>query len=214
MTLHIAARFFLFILSKLFFGYKVYGRPNMPKKGGVIVAPNHASYLDPIFAGIGSYRLLNYIARETLFKNFFFGRILRAVSAFPIKRNFQDVGAMREALNRLKSGKPVLVFPEATRTHDGNLQPAKAGISLLAHLAGVPVVPVYIKGSFEAWPKGAKRIKLTAVSVYFGEPMYFKGASGDYQAFADGIMERIASLRTLSVQYTGSRLREAKDLTR
>mgnify|MGYP001618171894 CR=1 FL=1 len=89
MILHIIARFFLFILSKLFFGYKVYGRPNMPKYGGVIIAPNHASYLDPIFVGIGSYRLLNYIARETLFSNFLFGMILRTVSSFPIKRNFR-----------------------------------------------------------------------------------------------------------------------------
>lgn len=196
MILHVIARFFFFIWCKLSFGYKVYGKVNIPKKGGVIVAPNHASYLDPIFVGIGSHRLLNYIARETLFRNFFFGNFIRIVGAFPIKRNFQDLGAIREAIKRLKKGNPVLIFPEATRTIDGNLQPVKGGISFLAHSADVPVVPVYIKGSFYVWPKGAKGIKLAPVSVYFGEPMYFKGESKDYQAFADKIMENIAKLKS------------------
>lgn len=198
MILHIILRFFLFIWCKSFFGYKVYGKSNIPIKGGVIIAPNHASYLDPIFVGIGSRRLLNFIARETLFKNFFFGNIIRTVGAFPIKRNFHDTGAIREAIKRLKKGNPVLVFPEATRTPDGNLQPVKGGISFLAHSADVPVVPVYIKGSYEAWPKGAKKIKCTPVSVYFGEPMYFKGESADYQAFAESIMGNIAGLKRKS----------------
>jgi 1-acyl-sn-glycerol-3-phosphate acyltransferase len=167
----------------------------MPKKGGVIVAPNHASYLDPIFVGIGSSRLLNYIARETLFKNFLFGWLIRTTGAFPIKRNFHDLGAIKEAIRRLKNGRPVLIFPEATRTTDGNLQPVKGGISFLAHSAGVPVMPVYIKGSFDVWPKGAKCIRCSKVSVYFGKPIYFKGTSDDYQAFADSIMENIAKLR-------------------
>jgi len=195
MILHIISRFFLFIWCKLFFKYKAYGKNNIPEKGGVIIAANHASYLDPIFVGIGSRRLLNYIARDSLFRNFFFGNFIRRVGAFPIKRNFQDVGAIREAIKRLKSGNPVLIFPEATRTVDGNLQPVKGGISFLVHSAGVPVVPVYIKGSFEVWPKDAKKIKLVPVSVYFGEPMYFKGESGDYQAFADSIMGNIAKLK-------------------
>ena len=195
MILHLMSRFFLFIGCKLFFGYKVYGKANMPKKGGVIVAPNHASYLDPVFVGVGSNRLLNYIARESLFRNFFFGNFIRIVGAFPIKRNFQDLGAIREAIKRLKKGNPVLIFPEATRTTDGALQPVKGGISFLAHSANVPVVPVYIKGSFLVWPKGAKKIKLAPISVYFGEPMYFKGESKDYQAFADRIMENIAKLK-------------------
>ena len=195
MILHIIARFFLFIWCKLSFSYKVYGKRNMPKKGGVIVAPNHASYLDPIFVGIGSSRLLNYMARETLFKNFFFGRLIRTTGAFPIKRNFHDLGAIKEAIRRLKKGKPVLIFPEATRTTDGNLQPVKGGISFLAHSAGVPVVPVYIKGSFNVWPKGAKCIRCFKVSVYFGKPICFKGTSDDYQVFADSIMESIAKLR-------------------
>jgi len=166
----------------------------VPKKGGVIIAPNHASYLDPIFAGVGSRRLLNYIARENLFSNFLINRMLRTVGAFPIKRNFHDLGAVKEAIKRLKSGKPVLIFPEATRTHDGALQPVKGGISFLAHSANVPVVPVYIKGSFEVWPRGAKKIKWAPISVYFGEPIYFNGTSDNYQAFADSIMENIAKL--------------------
>ncbi|PIR66166.1 MAG: 1-acyl-sn-glycerol-3-phosphate acyltransferase [Candidatus Omnitrophica bacterium CG12_big_fil_rev_8_21_14_0_65_43_15] len=204
MILHVIARFFLFIFCKLFFNYNACGRQNIPKTGGVIVAPNHASYMDPIFTGVGSRRLLNYIGRENLFSNFLIGRILRIVGAFPIKRNFQDLGAIREAIKRLKSGKPVLIFPEATRTHDGNLQSVKGGISFLAHSAVVPVVPVYIKGSFNVWPRGAKTIKFSPVAVFFGKPLYFEEflkqaqytkASEAYQPFAERIMENIARLK-------------------
>ena len=204
---YIIARFFLFILSKLFFEYRVYGRGRVPKIGGVIIAPNHASYLDPIFIGIGTQRPVSFIARETLFRNFIFGNLIRMVHAFPIKRNFQDLGAMREAVLRLKKKQEVLlIFPEATRTKDGNLQQAKAGISFLAHSAGVPVVPVYIKGNYEVWPKGAKHINPAPVSVYFGEPLDFEEflkqkrydkPQDAYQPFADYIMENISSLRTI-----------------
>lgn len=200
---YIIARAILYILCKLLFGHKAYGRGNVPKKGGIIIAPNHASYLDPIFVGVGAHRCLHFIARESLFRNFFFAAILSNVRAFPIKRNFQDVGAMREAISLLKRGRAVLVFPESTRTSSGNLQPAKAGISLLAHLGFAPVVPVYIKGNYAIWPKNRKSIKLMPVSVYFGRPLDFQEfvkvnkyakISDAYQPFADYIMERIAEL--------------------
>src|SRR3989338_5819120 len=164
---YILGRFVFFILSKIFLGYSVYGRNNVPKAGPVIIASNHASYLDPIFVGCGMRRPLDFMARDTLFRNFFFGVLLRAVHTFPVKRNFQDVGAMRKAISRLKKGHALTIFPEATRTRDGNLQEAKAGISFLSHLGGAVVVPAYIKGSFEVLPKGAKSIKAAPVSISF-----------------------------------------------
>jgi 1-acyl-sn-glycerol-3-phosphate acyltransferase len=207
--LYILGRFVFYILAKVFLGYKSYNRSNVPSKGPLIVASNHASYLDPIFAGIGLYRPLDFMARETLFRNFFFGNLIRMVHSFPVKRNFQDVGAMREAVSRLKKGRALLIFPESTRTKDGRFQNAKAGISLLAHLGGAPVVPVYIKGSFEVLPKGARFLKIAPVSIFFGKVLDFKEflkASGydkpadAYKPFADLIMEKIASLRVLSEQ--------------
>lgn len=202
--LYILGRFVFFILSKIFLGYSVYGRNNVPKAGPVIIASNHASYLDPIFVGCGMRRSMNFMARDTLFRNFFFGTVLRGVHTFPVKRNFQDVGAIRKAISMLKKGHALTVFPEATRTRDGNLQEAKAGISFLSHLGGAVVVPVYIKGSFEVLPKGAKSIKPAPVSVTFGRPLDFEEflkksnyekPADAYKPFADFIMERIAGLK-------------------
>jgi 1-acyl-sn-glycerol-3-phosphate acyltransferase len=200
---YILGRFVFFVLSRIFLGYSVYGRNNVPKAGPVIIASNHASYLDPIFAGCGTSRPLDFMARETLFRNFFFGGLIRMVHTFPVKRNFQDVGAMREAITRLKRGHALLIFPEGTRTLDGNLQGAKAGISFLACSGGALVVPAYIKGSFTVLPKGAKHIRRAPVSISFGAPLDFseymsrngyKEPSDAYQPFANFIMEKIASL--------------------
>jgi len=204
--LYILGRFIFFVLSKIFLSYNAFGRDNLPKKGAFIVASNHASYFDPIFIGIGMHQPLNFMARETLFKNPIFGAIIRSTHAFPVKRNFQDVGAMREAISRLKRGKPLLVFPEATRTLDGNLQfeRVKGGISFLASEGGVSVIPAYIKGSYSVLPKGAKSIKVTPISVYFGKPLDFnefvkskayQKQADAYKPFADFIMQEIAKLK-------------------
>lgn len=201
---YIIGRAIFFLLSELFFKYRVYGRRNVPKHGAVIIASNHASYLDPIFVGCGMRRPLNFMARDSLFRNFFFGNLIRLVNSFPVKRNFQDVGAMRAAVSRLKKGRPLLIFPEATRTRDGNLREAKAGISFLSHAGCAPVVPVYIKGNFKVWPKGAKFIKPAPVAVFFGAALdfngFFKAGGYDkpadaYKPFADYIMQRIADLK-------------------
>ncbi len=204
--MYLLGRFIFFVLSKIFLNYKVYGRDNIPKKGAFIIASNHASYFDPIFIGIGTSRILNFMARETLFKNPLFGALIYSVHTFPVKRNFQDVGAMREAISRLKSGKPLLVFPEGTRTLDGNLQfgKVKGGMSFLANEGGVEIIPAYIHGSFKVWPKGAKAISPGPVRVYYGKPLDFKKfvISGGYEKpidaykpFADLIMKKIAELK-------------------
>jgi len=202
--LYLIGRLVFFVLALFFFKYRALGRESVPRTGGVIIASNHASYLDPIFVGIGTSRVLHFMARESLFENFFFSTLIRLVHTFPIKRNFQDVGAMREAISRLKKGKALLIFPEATRTRDGNLQSAKAGISYLAYAAGVPVVPAYIKGSYEVLPKGARSIRPAPVRVYFGAPLDFsefmnqadyKNVSDAYRPFADYIMQQIARLK-------------------
>ena len=205
--LYIIGRGIFFLLCKLIFGYKIYGRYNVPKTGAVIIASNHASYLDPIFIGIGTSRILSFMARESLFRNLFFAKIIGMVNTFPVKRDYQDVGAMREAIARLKQKKALLLFPEGARTKDGNLQRAKAGISLLAYMASATVVPAYVKGSYEVLPKGARFVKCAPVSVYFGRTLdfdkFFKASRYNrpaeaYAPFADYIMEHIAKLKEMT----------------
>jgi len=180
---------------------KVYGRENVPAKGPFIFASNHASYLDPILLGTSIYRSLNYMAREELFEKGFLAWALPKVQAFPLKRGAGDPGAIRQALRLLKTGKPLVIFPEGTRSEDGQLHRGKPGIGFIVAKSHVPVLPAYIEGSFEALPKGVKTLKRNVVRVYIGKPMYFDRylSSGEdreaYRNISDEIMAEVARLK-------------------
>jgi 1-acyl-sn-glycerol-3-phosphate acyltransferase len=188
-----------YLYFKLYLNVKVVGRRNIPAKGSFIFASNHASYIDPILLGTSIHRSLNYMAHEGLFERRFLAWALPKVQAFPVKRGQGDLGAMRQALKLLKTGKPLVIFPEGTRTEDRQLQRGKPGIGLIVARSGVSVVPAYIEGSFDAMPRGMKRLKRRQVRVYIGKPMRFD--SGDlsgrdaYQNISDRIMAEIASLK-------------------
>lgn len=169
------ARFICWLSFKIFFHLEIFGRENFPDKGPVIVAPNHVSFLDPVIVGVGAARKLNYLARDTLFRFRPFAKILYLLNVSPLKRETGDVNAFKSSLNKLSEGKALLIFPEGTRSRDGNLQEAKSGIGFLQVSSGAVVVPCYIKGSMEAWPRHAKFPKFSRVSVYFGRPLRFDG---------------------------------------
>src|SRR3990167_8686461 len=149
------SRNILKLFFKIFFRLEVTGAENCPKHGPLIIAPNHASFLDPLIAGFAVPRELNFMALDSLFKNRIFGKILISVNAFPLKREGADLGAMRLAIDKLCQGKAVLIFPEGTRSKDGNLGIPRAGIGLLAASSGASILPCYIKGSMDVLPRGA-----------------------------------------------------------
>lgn len=192
-----------FIFFKLFLNVKVYGRENVPKKGAFIFVSNHMSYLDPPLLGTSVYRSLNYMARDTLFKRPRFGRIMRGIHAFPVKRGRSDFTAIREALRILAEGKPLVIFPEGTRSKDKFLRPAKPGIGFIVSKANVPVVPAYIEGSYDALPRGPGTFRRRPVRVYIGKPVDFgksyMGGKGKelYKKLSDDIMRGIAQLKEL-----------------
>lgn len=184
------------VFCKVFLRQRAYGREMVPKKGGFILAGNHASYLDPVVFGVACPRGLNYLARDTLFRNRFFGWLICSVHTIPLKRDAADLGAIKEGIKRLKHGQGLLLFPEGTRSVDGVLQKGRHGVGFLARKSGVPVVPAYCHGTFEAWPKGAKTFKPTPVVVRFGAPVIFNDKSGlSDQEIADRIMEEIKRLK-------------------
>ena len=118
------------------------------------MASNHVSYLDPPAIGASFRRPIYYFARDTLFRGMA-GPILRGVNAVPVNnRGGSDLAAMRRAIEVLKNGEGLLVFPEGTRSPDGNFLPARRGIGLLACKGGVPVLPARVFGTFEALGKG------------------------------------------------------------
>jgi len=144
------------IFCAVFFKLRVYGAENIPKEGAFLLVSNHQSFLDPLFCGTHIKRHLCFLARDNLFKIRFFGRLISSVKAIPVKRGQADLSAIKTIINKLRAGKGVCLFPEATRTPDGRIAEFKPGLGLLCRRGGSAVVPVVIDGAFEAWPRHKK----------------------------------------------------------
>jgi cytidylate kinase len=192
------------IFLKVLNQYKVYGIQNVPKTGGVIVASNHASYLDPPAVGASSrrMRMTHFMARDTLFRNPLMGWWLRQVGVIPLDRERGgDLKAMKTAIQLLKDGACVALFPEGTRSEDGEFQKPKPGVGFLVAKGQAPVVPVYVHGSYEAWSRHSGGLKRKPVTVIFGqlitrEEILGLGSGRDaYPLIGELIMERIAELK-------------------
>ena len=169
--LHLFFRFLLRFLFSLLYKVRVYGWQNVPQTGPVLLLCNHQSFLDPPAVGMGARRLLCYVGRDSLFDNLLFGKLLHAVDALPIKRGTADLSAMKLIIEKLKMGKAVVMFPEATRTSDGRIADIKAGFGLVAKRSKATVVPVVIDGAFEVWPRTRKLPGLGRITLVYGKPM-------------------------------------------
>ncbi|UCG47459.1 MAG: 1-acyl-sn-glycerol-3-phosphate acyltransferase [Phycisphaerales bacterium] len=151
-----------------FFPMRVYGVENIPRKGPLILASNHQSYMDPVFCGLRVRRHLSYLARESLFGNWFFAWLIRSLNAIPLRRDEADMAAVRKVLSKLKEGRGVCLYPEGTRTYDGRVEAFKPGLGLLCRRGGAAVVPVLIDGAYECWPRHQKMFKRGPVTVTYG----------------------------------------------
>jgi 1-acyl-sn-glycerol-3-phosphate acyltransferase len=197
-------RVVLYITYRLLFRFRFFGSEKVPQKKdppGVILAPNHASYLDPPVLGISLKRRVTYLAKQYLFEHGFVGWVLRNIGAYPIKsESSNDFRSIRDLIRILKQGACVVVFPEGTRSEDGGLKEPEGGIGFLAVKSGAWVVPVYIKGSYEAFPKGAKKIKRRPISAHYGEPFLpsekgWTDGPEHYQSVGRYIMAQIKVLK-------------------
>ncbi|MDG3002171.1 lysophospholipid acyltransferase family protein [Paludisphaera mucosa] len=176
-----------------FGGWRSTGWENMPATGGALLVSNHLSYLDVFVLGIGVRRPLNYVARSTLFVPVL-GPFIRSVGGFPIQREGMGASGMKETLRRLRSGGVVTLFPEGTRSPDGELGELKPGIALLVSRAGVPVVPAGVAGTFRAWPRGRLLPRPYPVRVHYGAPILPTDLEGlEPRAVTALIRERIAA---------------------
>lgn len=193
MMIYYLTYFFTKGLSFVFFPRVVKGWDNVPVKGAYLLVSNHISNLDPPILGISTPRRLHFMAKIELFKNPLVGWWLRQLWAFPIKRGSGDYGALKVALQLLKDGFPVLLFPEGTRRLDDRPLPAQAGAGFIALKSAVPIVPVYIKGSECVMPPGAKFFKRSLVSVSYGKAFDVQDCP-DPQSAADKILKEIYKL--------------------
>ncbi|MEI7729417.1 MAG: lysophospholipid acyltransferase family protein [Verrucomicrobiota bacterium] len=194
-------------ISRYYFGQDIYHAERVPSEGPVILASNHASFYDPFLVGSSLDREVYYLARQSAF--FFpLGPVIRAWNAVPVDREGGGPKGMIAIIERLKKGNAIVLFPEGTRTFDGQLQKVKSGLGLIVVKSRAPVVPVRVFGTYEAWnrkmifPRPRHRMATT-----FGQPMYFKELRAEadhctkerlreiYQIISDDIISGIAALK-------------------
>ncbi len=151
------------------------GVHNIPREGGVLIVANHVSLLDPFFIGSVANREIHYMARGDVFGVPGLGKLISAYNAFPVNRGKPDLGALRKTISLLKAGNAVLIFPEGTRSWDGELGKAHDGSCFIAHHANVPTIPAYHRGGEKLLPRGSIRPRRAKLDVAFGEPIDFSG---------------------------------------
>ena len=194
-------------IMRTVWGFRSHGRRNVPVEGGVVLALNHASFFDPVAAGCGMLRPVHFFARDTLFVGLF-GVIISRLNAFPVKRDSPtgDVAAMKEYINRAKAGNVVLLFPEGTRTPDGRVKEAQPGVGMLAARAGVPVVPTYVKGSFQAWSRHRLVPGRGDMGIYYGKPFTVEKRAGETKKEQQERIRRTIQERLMALEaYCDSR---------
>ena len=188
------------LLAQIFFRFRILHRERMLQSGPVILAMNHQSFFDPPLAGNASDRAIFFLARRTLLDHWFWGWLLPKLNVIPVDQEGSDRSALKALIRILRAGEATLVFPEGSRTLDGNLQPALPGVGLLIAKTLAPVVPMRIFGAHEALPRGGGGLHLHPITIVVGEPIYFTKADlhpreGLYTRLSQRVMDSIAALQ-------------------
>jgi len=144
------------LLLKIFWRMEIKGIENLPENGGFIIASNHVSYLDPAVLVASLNRKIYFITKKEVFKNAFLSFILNKLNAFSVDRDNVDMLAFKKAMNILREEKVLGIFPEGTRSSNGELQELKLGAIKIAMKTGVPILPVGISGTHKIYPRGIK----------------------------------------------------------
>jgi 1-acyl-sn-glycerol-3-phosphate acyltransferase len=189
-----------FVFFKVFNRFRVTGHENVPGTGGVIVAANHASYLDPLVVGAALKRRATYMAKEGLFRIPLIGEFVRSFS-FPVRRDRPQPSTIKEAVRRLKKGELIVMFPEGGRSIGGSMLDAKRGVAVIAALSRAPIVPALVSGTDLSLPVGGKLLRPAKITVTFGKPLQVGSGETDkeYQErISRDIMDTVKKLKVES----------------
>lgn len=183
----------------------VKGKNNIPEKGRFIVCSNHISMADPIVLALAQKRQIHFMAKQELFNNPFVSWVVRSLGAFPIKRGASDTTSINQAFDILEKERVLGIFPEGTRSKDGELLKPKAGAALIAFKEQAPVIPAAI------YAKDHKIGLFRKVYVAFGEPMTMEelgmttGNAKELRDASRNIMNEIAKLRQECIDFAQGR---------
>jgi 1-acyl-sn-glycerol-3-phosphate acyltransferase len=189
------------LLARIFFRFRIIHRERMIQSGPVIVAMNHQSYLDPPLAGNACDRAIYFLARRSLLNVPVLRWLLPKLNVIPVNQEGIDRSALKALIQVIKAGNGALVFPEGSRTLDGNLQPGLPGIGLIIAKTLAPVVPMRIFGAHEALPRGGGRMRFHPITVVVGEPIHFTASDLQdrgkdvYAQLSQRVMDAIAALQ-------------------
>jgi len=186
--------------GKAFYNLRLVNPEKLVTEGGVMLAANHESFLDPPLIGVSHPENVTYLARKTLFKGIA-KWLYRKWDAIPIDQENPDMTGLRAIIKAIKAGKKVVTFPEGERTLHGGLNPALPGIGLIIAKSQATVQPMRIFGAREALPRGSGKLNMAQIAVVVGDPLHFdketlkqyRGKDG-YQALANKVMEAIAAI--------------------
>lgn len=197
-----ASRFFARVSFALLARAEVRGSEHVPREGGAIVASNHISFWDPPMVGAALQREAHFLAKEELFSTPLLGWLIRGYNVIPIRRGVSDLSGIGRAVETLKRGALLIMFPEGTRMRDGQLHPARPGVGMMAVAADVPIVPCYISGSNRP---GRWLLRRERVRIWLGRACSWSELAGPledpapgrtlYQRVGQGVMREIAALR-------------------
>jgi 1-acyl-sn-glycerol-3-phosphate acyltransferase len=188
------------LIARVFFRFRVVHPERVIQEGPVILAMNHESYLDPPFAGIGCRRAIYFLARRSLLDIPVLGWVLPKLNVIPVEQEGGDRSALKALIRILRANHCALVFPEGSRTLDGNLQSPQPGIGFVIAKTLAPVVPMRIFGAHQALPRGGGRLRFCPITIVVGQPLRFTAADIEgsgrevYPRLSQRVMEAIAAL--------------------
>jgi 1-acyl-sn-glycerol-3-phosphate acyltransferase len=200
-------------IGSVYCNWRIYHPERVPATGPLIFAANHASFGDPSLLGSAIPRCIAFLARDSLFKNRMFGMWLRSLNTLPVDRDGGGVG-LRMVLEVLERNGAILLFPEGTRTHNGEIQAARSGLGLAAVKSKAPVVPIRIFGTFEVWGRHRRIPRPGQVDIKFGHPLVFENLYREAE-FADRVrLKQIYNEVTSQIMKAISRLEPCADIER
>lgn len=187
-------------LPRWYFRFTVEGARHVPAAGPCVICANHASYADPILVAMACPRPVRFIVDRAQYHRPLVHWIAVRTGAIPVENDPRDLGSLRRALDALRQGAVLGIFPEGGRSFDGSLMPAKPGAALLALRNSAPLVPAGIAGAFAAYSRHHRFPRREPVTVRFGEPLAFpeawqgRGARDHLDEATSMIMERVRAL--------------------